>query len=159
MDLYFINTSKRTGYTSEKPSIDFFINNDELIYNNEQFDKSLLSCAKTEKIFKVSYTEDRRGDIEECGVKYFTDQADANKYYKDVQSIRTNKTISPYKINEYVVFNSVLDIPIKDKTGNTDENRLCLQKLKYTDYRLNSNLTFEEKLKKFVNGRNNSISI
>ena len=30
MDLYFINTSKRKGYTSEKPSIAFFINNDEL---------------------------------------------------------------------------------------------------------------------------------
>jgi hypothetical protein len=159
MDIYYIETSKRKGYTFEKPHIDFFIDNNEFLFNRYQFDKSVFHYESSDiipnyHIYKVFYTRNSRGDIHESDVNYFTNQDDATIYYNSVNTKYINKMISPYEILECKVYDTVANIPILSiEPIAINEMSLLLQKKQYTDYRLNYELSFEEKIKILENER------
>jgi len=92
--------------------------------------------------------ENSRGDYNEIGVKYFVDAGAATSYLEQVKTIRTNKMIKSYSLEEHTVYPTWRDIPT-NKVNRCDENMLNMQKAKHSDFRLGAD-TLEEKYERYL---------
>lgn len=149
MNVYYIETSKRKGYTYEKPTMDFCIEYGEILMNTYNFGKPILNGPHSTTLYKVFYVQDSRGDIEEVDAHYFLDEPSANAYLQTVKDIRRNKMISGYKLSTYPIYDSLLDLPLKNTFKEASPEDLYWQERSHRE----AGLTLEEKLAAYISER------
>lgn len=142
--VYRVKTSHRDGYTFEKPNITQLNTNGEYVINEYDI-TTPVTQTNTLTIYKAYIPVDCRGDRIESYVKYFCNDVDAFDYQKSMKDYKSNKMISSCVIETFNVYNTISEIPVTMTPTST--SNLTYQKMKQTDYRFDSSLTPDDKLK------------
>jgi hypothetical protein len=155
MNVYFINTSHRVGYTTEKPDMSVLNSKGEYIINEQTLTTPVLTLAQAQfldKLYKVFAVENIRGDYTEIGVKYFSNPADALYYHNLVKDKKTSKMEKPYAIENYDVYTTIDTIPTRTEPI-LNEIGLEIQIAKRNDFRMNSELTMDQIMERYMQER------
>lgn len=142
--VYHVHTSHRTGYTFEKPNVIHLNTNGEYVINEYDI-TTPVTQTNTHTIYKAYIPEDSRGDRTESYVKYFCNDVDAFDYQEAMKNHRTSKMICSCVIDVFNVYDTIAEIPVVMKPISA--SNLTYQKMKQTDYRFDSSLTTDDKLK------------
>lgn len=145
MNIYFIQTSHREGYTYEKLTKEWCIENNELFKWNSEI---LRDAPHSDMLYKVFYMRDVRGDLEHAGIKYFFDKDLAESYLSSVNNITINdsKKCKGYGLQAHPLYNRLTDIPIKAQIDPVTEGQLSWQKREHNE----TSLTFDEKVARLI---------
>lgn len=153
MNLYYVNTSHREGYTTEEPNLQLLNQKGEYVVNESSLRKSLFFAEEIQdQAYKIYMVENIRGDRVEQGVRYFTEENAAKTHYESVKDQQTNKMEKPYTLDTVQVHSTVESIPRRPEL-QLDPTLLSQQMARYADYRVSEQLTFDQKMAKYMESR------
>jgi len=146
MNIYHINTSAREGYTFEKPTVKFCVDNNELLHDSECVIRGDSSASN---VYVIFFTQNCRGDIAKNDVHYFIDKSEADVFFKSVEYVKRSKMIKGYEIETHPIYYKMIDIPTKSTRINVKPEDLLWQKRKYEE----DDLSFDKRIARLIEER------
>jgi hypothetical protein len=128
-----------------------YVQNEQTLMNPVTSVPSWFTTVPTH-LYKVFMVENIRGDRIERGVKYFLSEQDAKTYYESVKHEKTSKMEKAYSIETFRVYDTVDNIPLKDEI-QPNEMGLEIQIAKRTDFRMNTELTIDQIMARYMEER------